>query len=54
MGGGGLGAGGRGGGGGGRRYYKVTEKGMAQLNLYKEEWKTYSGKISGLFEGEVL
>ena len=37
-----------------RRYYKVTEKGMAQLNLYKEEWKTYSGKISGLFEGEVL
>ena len=41
-------------GGRNRRYYKVTEKGMAQLNLYKEEWKTYSGKISGLFEGEVL
>lgn len=41
-------------GGRNRRYYKVTEKGMAQLNLYKEEWKTHSGKISGLFEGEVL
>ena len=41
-------------GGRNRRYYKVTEKGMAQLNLYKEEWKTYSGKNSGLFEGEVL
>ena len=41
-------------GGRNRRYYKVTEKGMAQLNLYKEEWKTYSGKLSGLFEGEVL
>lgn len=41
-------------GGRNRRYYKVTEKGMAQLNLYKEEWKTYSGKIRGLFEGEVL
>ena len=41
-------------GGRNRRYYKVTEKGMAQLNLYKEEWKTYSAKISGLFEGEVL
>lgn len=41
-------------GGRNRRYYKVTEKGMAQLNLYKEEWKIYSGKISGLFEGEVL
>ena len=26
-----------------RRYYKVTEKGMAQLNLYRIEWKNYSG-----------
>ncbi len=34
-----------------RRYYKVTEQGMAQLNLYKAEWKTYSSKISKLFEG---
>ena len=28
-----------------RRYYKVTEKGMAQLNLYRVEWKNYSLKI---------
>ena len=34
-----------------RRYYKVTEKGMAQLNLYRIEWKSYSGKISEMFEG---
>lgn len=34
-----------------RRYYKVTEKGMAQLNLYRVEWKNYSKKISGIFEG---
>lgn len=34
-----------------RRYYKVTEKGMAQLNLYRVEWKNYSKKISKMFEG---
>lgn len=34
-----------------RRYYKTTEKGMAQLNLYKIEWKNYSKKIQELFEG---
>lgn len=34
-----------------RRYYKVTEKGMAQLNLYKAEWKSYSKKIQDIFEG---
>ena len=36
-----------------RRYYKVTEKGMAQLNLYRIEWKNYSKKISNMFEGGV-
>lgn len=36
-----------------RRYYKVTEKGMVQLNLYREEWKKYSEKISKMFEGGV-
>lgn len=36
-----------------RRYYKVTEKGMAQLNLYRVEWKNYSKKISNMFEGGV-
>ena len=34
-----------------RRYYKVTEQGNAQLNLYKSEWRTYSQKISFMFEG---
>ena len=34
-----------------RRYYKVTEQGYAQLNLYKSEWKTYSQKINFMFEG---
>ena len=28
-----------------RRYYKITDKGTAQLNLYREEWKIYSSKI---------
>ncbi len=34
-----------------RRYYKITEKGAAQLNLYQTEWKLYTSKISKLFEG---
>lgn len=36
-----------------RRYYKLTEKGAAQLNLYKVEWKNYSTKISKVFEGGI-
>lgn len=36
-----------------RRYYKVTEKGSVQLNLYKAEWKSYSEKISDIFLGGV-
>lgn len=36
-----------------RRYYKVTERGKAQLALYKNEWKKYSVKISGMFEGGI-
>ena len=32
---------------------KVTEKGMAQLNLYQVEWKNYSRKIQEIFEGGV-
>lgn len=38
-------------GGRNRRYYKITEKGRVQLNLYKTEWKAYSSKIEGLFAG---
>lgn len=34
-----------------RRYYKLTEKGEAQLHLYKIEWKNYTSKINALFEG---
>ncbi|MBP1573348.1 MAG: PadR family transcriptional regulator [Oscillospiraceae bacterium] len=33
-----------------RRYYKVTPKGVAALNLYKEEWKLYKNKIDGVFD----
>lgn len=36
-----------------RRYYKVTETGMAQLASYEEEWKKYSAKITGMFEGGI-
>ena len=36
-----------------RRFYKIRDKGSAQLNLYKVEWKNYSSKISGLFEGGI-
>ena len=32
-----------------RRYYRITEAGMAQLNLYKTEWMSYSTKISNFF-----
>ncbi|MDO5521587.1 MAG: PadR family transcriptional regulator [bacterium] len=38
-------------GGRNRRYYKVTDKGMAQLSLYCEEWKLYSEKISNMLLG---
>lgn len=37
-----------------RRYYKLTDKGMAQLNLYHIEWKNYSKKISEMFEGGAI
>lgn len=33
-----------------RRYYKITEQGRVQLNLYKGEWVNYSTKISRIFE----
>lgn len=34
-----------------RRYYKVTERGRVQLNLYEAEWTRYAAKIKGMFEG---
>lgn len=33
-------------GGRNRRYYRITENGLAQLNMYRSEWKSYSDKIS--------
>lgn len=35
-----------------RRYYKVTSRGWAQLQLYESEWRQYSEKVTGLFEGK--
>ena len=32
-------------GGRNRRYYQVTEKGIAQLDLYRKEWKTIPAKL---------
>lgn len=37
-----------------RRYYKITEKGRAQLNLYISEWTSYSNKINQIFEGGIV
>lgn len=34
-----------------RRYYKITEKGAAQLNLYQSEWKIYSQRITSVLSG---
>ncbi|MDF2484880.1 MAG: transcriptional regulator, PadR-like family [Herbinix sp.] len=34
-----------------RRYYRITNKGMAQLMLYKDEWESYYKKINIIFEG---
>lgn len=37
-----------------RRYYKITEKGMVQLELYEEEWVKYAREIEELFGEEIL
>ena len=33
-----------------RRYYKITEKGRVQLNLYRGEWAVYTEKIGRILE----
>lgn len=38
-------------GGRNRRYYKITPKGLGQLNMYESEWKKYSEKITRMLEG---
>lgn len=40
-------------GGRNRRYYKITAKGSAQLQLYREEWKLYTGKVNGILREDV-
>ncbi len=34
-----------------RRYYRITEQGRRQLELYRREWSEYKGKISDIIEG---
>lgn len=34
-----------------RRYYKLTETGRTQLNMYISEWKIYSSKLNKIFDG---
>lgn len=34
-----------------RRYYKITSTGLAQLNMYKQEWYEYTVKINKIFHG---
>lgn len=36
-----------------RRYYKITDNGFAQLRMYESEWKSYSAKITKIFEGGI-
>ncbi len=31
-----------------RRYYKITQKGILTLGIYKEEWKTYKTNIDNI------
>ena len=38
-------------GGRNRRYYKLTEQGALQLNLYRAEWQSYSSKITMILQG---
>lgn len=38
-------------GGRNRRYYKLTEQGASQLNLYQTEWQKYSARISAILGG---
>ena len=33
-----------------RRYYRITESGRLQLNLYRGEWSSYCRRISTILE----
>lgn len=34
-----------------RRYYRITERGSAQLTLYRNEWLAYSSRVTSIFMG---
>jgi PadR family transcriptional regulator PadR len=36
-----------------RRYYKITERGSAQLALYRSEWLAYSSRVTSIFMGKT-
>lgn len=36
-----------------RRYYRITNEGIAQHSLYLNEWKEYRRRIEGIFGGET-
>ena len=36
-----------------RRYYRITEEGIAKLKFYKDEWEVYKSNIDVLLGGEV-
>ena len=36
-----------------RRYYRITESGRAQLNLYRGEWNSHMQKICRILEEET-
>lgn len=40
-------------GGRNRRYYRVTELGLAQMHMYQAEWEIYSSKISAILSGSA-
>ncbi len=37
-----------------RKYYKITQAGMHQYELFTEEWKSYKSLIDKIFKGTAL
>ena len=36
-----------------RRYYKITDRGRKQLDMYRDEWQKYKATITNIFEGVI-
>ena len=36
-----------------RRYYKITDRGRKQLDMYRDEWQNYKATITNIFEGVI-